>query len=575
MMVAAFTTRPGVKKNRGAKVITTDIGNNTTLHFNQNFAAAPMVSGAVALALSANPSLTYRDIMHLLVNTARGDLLQNKSKTKFLTNAAGFLVSSHFGFGLLDIGALVDRSKTWELVPDRQSCHSTEIIDNPLNQRSKYFVVKVSGCNVTYVEHVEVSLIVTHQNAGQIQWTLVSPNRTNSIILPGRILDQTTTMNLTVLTVHMWGENPEGYWKLKPKPMFGKNLNKGTVKSVKLLIHGYSCGNKCKLQPAQQALGDWKKWSRWSECTVLCGNKTRSRQCKNNNNLKYCPGKNFETVPCDQSECQLKRISEVQSGECPLAPLLISRCVEQCSNDSDCSVNQKCCYNGCGHSCEMSKTKVQSGECPVPSRLISRCVEQCSTDSDCSGKQKCCDNGCGHSCENSTTYPTKETIRATSEQDQTKQPVRTTSKQVHTANTVRTKFIPDKTTQTTRTTPKQDRTTKTVRTTSVQEQTTQTVRITHKQEVTIWSVWSQWSNCNTTMTCGHGIKIRERTCAGTCIGDNREVKLCFIRCPDHICIDTYKDCSVYLKMLKCYDRDYAYDYCRKSCGLCQKNIYNI
>ncbi|CAG2232447.1 WFDC3 [Mytilus edulis] len=277
MMVAAFTTRPGVKKSRGTKVITTDIGNNTTLHFNQNFAAAPMVSGAVALALSANPSLTYRDIMHLLVNTAR--------------------VSSYFGFGLLDIGALVDRSKTWELVPVRQSCHSTEIVDNPTDTVDS----GIAESNKFY-----------------------NPSWQNS-------------------------RSDDNY-----------ELNyKGTVKSVKLLIHGYSCGNKCKLQPAQQ---------------------------------------------------------EVQSGECPLAPLLISRCVEQCSNDSDCSVNQKCCYNGCGHSCEMSKTKVQSGECPVPSRLISRCVEQCSTDSDCSVKQKCCDNGCGHSCENSTTYPTKETIRATSEQ---------------------------------------------------------------------------------------------------------------------------------------------------------------
>ncbi|XP_063420182.1 neuroendocrine convertase 2-like [Mytilus trossulus] len=361
MMVAAFTTKPGVKKNPRVKVITTtDIVNKTTRHFNQNSAAAPMVSGAVALALSANSFLTYRDIMHLLVNTARSDLVNNKNKNKFLTNAAGFNVSSYFGFGLLDIGALVERSKTWELVPDRQSCHSTEVVDNPMSDDDNYLVVKVSGCNVTYVEHVEVSLIVTHQHVGHIQWTLVSPNRTKSIILPGRFLDQTTTMNLTVLTVQMWGENPEGYWKLKPKPMFGKTLNKGTVRSVKLLIHGYNCGNKCKLQPAQQDLVNWKKWSRLSECTVSCGNKTRSRHCNDNNNQKYCSGKNFETVPCDQSECKDKEISEVQSGECPLPSLLISRCVEQCSDDSDCSVKQKCCNNGCGHTCETSLANIWS-----------------------------------------------------------------------------------------------------------------------------------------------------------------------------------------------------------------------
>ncbi|XP_063420754.1 endoprotease bli-4-like [Mytilus trossulus] len=658
MMVAAFTTKPGVKKNHKAKVIrTTDIGDTTTLNFNQNSAAAPMVSGAVALALSANPLLTYRDIMHLLVNTARGDLLQNKNKTKFLENAAGFLVSSYFGFGLLDIGALVERSKTWKLVPDRQSCLSTEIVDNPLNKRSKYFVVKVSGCNVTYVEHVEVSLIVTHQHAGQIQWTLVSPHRTNSIILPGRILDQTTTMNLTVLTVQMWGENPEGYWKLKPKPMFGKTLNKGTVKSVKLLIHGYCCGHKCKLQPAQQDMENWTKWSRWSECTVSCGNKTRSRNCNDNNNQRYCSGKNFETVPCNQSECKDKKIPEVQSGECPLPSLLISRCVEQCSDDSDCSVKQKCCNNGCGHTCETSLAKVQSGKCPLPSLLISRCVEQCSDDSDCSVKQKCCNNGCGHTCEDSTTY-------------QTTQPIRTTPKQVHTTTTVRTKSMQDKTLQTTRTTPEQAQTTQPDRTTPLQDidecasgpcvnrgsctdeengytctcapgyngvhcerdidecasgpcdngssctdevngytckcapgyngvhcerdinecasgpcahggSCTDNVNgytcscvpgydgVHCEIKVTIWSEWSQWSNnCKTTMTCGEGNRVRERKCAGTCIGDNSETKRCFIRCPDHICIDTFRSCSGRNVCSK-KGYDFNYTYCRKTCKLCK------
>lgn len=26
-------------------------------------------------------------------------------------------------------------------------------------------------------------------------------------------------------------------------------------------------------------------------------------------------------------------------------------CSEACKNDGDCSVNQKCCSNGCGHTC--------------------------------------------------------------------------------------------------------------------------------------------------------------------------------------------------------------------------------
>ncbi|XP_052093883.1 neuroendocrine convertase 2-like isoform X3 [Mytilus californianus] len=511
MMVAAFTTKPGEKRKHRARVITTDIGNKTTFNFNQNSAAAPMVSGAVALALSANPSLTYRDIMHLLVNTARSDLLQNK--TKFFENAAGFNVSSYFGFGLLDIGTLVERSKTWELVPDRHSCHSTEIVDSPLNRRSKYFAVKVNGCNVTYVEHIEVSLIVNHQHAGQIQWILVSPYGTKSTILPGRVLDQTTTMKLTVLTVQMWGENPEGYWRLKPKPMFGKTLDKGTVKSVGLLIHGYSCGNNCTVHPAKQAPGDWKKWSRWSECTVSCGNgtQTRSRQCNDRNNFKYCSGENFETVQCDQSECQVDGQSEVRSDECPSPSHLTDSCVEQCTNDSDCSVQEKCCYNGCGHTCEMSRAKVISDECPSPSFLINKCVEQCSFDSECSVKQKCCYNGCGHSCETSTTYLTSQTVITTPEQDQTTLTVKTTSEQDQTTQTVRTTPEQDQTTQTVRTSPEQDQTTQIVRTTPEQDQTTQTIRAS--------------------------------------------------------CTDTFPDCSRYVKNAGgC--KPYVKNYCQKTCRLC-------
>lgn len=39
------------------------------------------------------------------------------------------------------------------------------------------------------------------------------------------------------------------------------------------------------------------------------------------------------------------------------------------------------------------------GSCPE-SREVGICVELCSSDMDCSGNQKCCSNGCGHVCQN-------------------------------------------------------------------------------------------------------------------------------------------------------------------------------
>ncbi|XP_076093212.1 neuroendocrine convertase 2-like isoform X1 [Mytilus galloprovincialis] len=410
MMVAAFTEKPGDRSNR--RVITTDIGNGITTNFNQNAAAVPMVSGAVALALSANPALTYRDIMHLLVQTSRNNLPDNIYRSNFITNAAGIRVSSYFGFGLLDIGTLVERSKTWINVPQRQNCTTTKTFNSPLSRDSNYFVVEITGCTATYIEHVEISLKVNHQHAGQIKWDLVSPYGTKSTILPGRGLDPASYMDITVLTVQMWGENPNGYWKIEPTAVFGKTLDNGNVESVNISIHGYECPRPEDCLPAaEQGVGVWGGWLPWSQCTGVCGQgiKSRFRLCNDHSNSKYCPGDSWEKVPCRLPQCQ----SEIQSGPhyvgCPSPSWLTSRCVEQCSGDNECSGDAKCCFNGCGHTCEISRTWYRTpvnvplvtanrpGECPL--HLTRRCVEQCSNDNDCLGQGKCCYNGCGHTCE--------------------------------------------------------------------------------------------------------------------------------------------------------------------------------
>ena len=41
---------------------------------------------------------------------------------------------------------------------------------------------------------------------------------------------------------------------------------------------------------------------------------------------------------------------------------------------------------------------MKSGECPNTEGMIGICVEQCTADDSCEGEQKCCSNGCGHTC---------------------------------------------------------------------------------------------------------------------------------------------------------------------------------
>lgn len=45
-------------------------------------------------------------------------------------------------------------------------------------------------------------------------------------------------------------------------------------------------------------------------------------------------------------------------------------------------------------------TELKDGMCPVPERNSSAiCLEECHVDSNCTGAKKCCFNGCGHTCQ--------------------------------------------------------------------------------------------------------------------------------------------------------------------------------
>ncbi|XP_052706562.1 uncharacterized protein LOC128182012 isoform X2 [Crassostrea angulata] len=56
----------------------------------------------------------------------------------------------------------------------------------------------------------------------------------------------------------------------------------------------------------------------------------------------------------------------------------------------------------------MFRGELKDGMCPVPERNSSAiCLEECHMDSNCTGTQKCCFNGCGHTCQE-TVYPKKD-----------------------------------------------------------------------------------------------------------------------------------------------------------------------
>lgn len=105
------TDRTGVN-GRNPTVTATDSADYRfgSTGFDGTSGATPVVSGVVALMLSVNPQLTYRDVQQaLLVSSRHIDL----ADPLLQTNGAGLRVSYNLGYGTPDAGLAVKRARAW------------------------------------------------------------------------------------------------------------------------------------------------------------------------------------------------------------------------------------------------------------------------------------------------------------------------------------------------------------------------------------------------------------------------------------------------------------------------------
>ena len=73
------------------------------------------------------------------------------------------------------------------------------------------------GCHVTYAEHVIVNTSISvHSRRGDVELRLLSPQNTESVLLPKRRSDYITKdiSNWPFMTVASWGEDPRGEWSM-------------------------------------------------------------------------------------------------------------------------------------------------------------------------------------------------------------------------------------------------------------------------------------------------------------------------------------------------------------------------
>ena len=147
-------------------------------------AAAPMVSGVVALMLQANTLLTWRDVRWLLAKTARPSDLGTISPEPSPMTMHGF--HPLVGFGRVHAADAVKAARGFVGLPTERQCDSgLLIVDQPIEDAPAPGVkatYRFTDCTLKIVESVQITLTVDHLYGADLEVILTSPNKTKSVL---------------------------------------------------------------------------------------------------------------------------------------------------------------------------------------------------------------------------------------------------------------------------------------------------------------------------------------------------------------------------------------------------------
>lgn len=215
---------------------TPGMSNNCTDNFGGTSSAAPLAAGAVALVLQANPDLTWRDVQHILAQTA---VKNDPTDAEWSVNAAGFDINHKYGFGRVDAEAAVYAARSWvgggpeatpldsgvlpvgQAIPDNNPVGITQSFNLPTSIR---------------LEHVELVLDAAHTARGDLRVTLTAPSGTQSVLAEPRDDSGNNYPSWTFMTVRNWGEASQGRWTLHITDE--RSGQTGTLNAWQLRLYG-------------------------------------------------------------------------------------------------------------------------------------------------------------------------------------------------------------------------------------------------------------------------------------------------------------------------------------------------
>ncbi len=241
--------------------------------------ASPLVTGAVALLKGVNPSLSWRDLKHILADTAvkihssagntghpeGRNLPGHTYQQGWVTNSASYPFHPWYGFGQINITQaialalnpdfnLYELKSTEKMNGEFLYTSGTVSLSIPdVSSTGVSSTIDVSGHNL-FIEHVQVVVNITHTLPSDLGLELTSPAGTKTKLMNINSAMLGSDLNNVYFGANgFYGERSEGTWTLKV--IDGASEDVGTLENWSISILGNRGSSLADSTPPAPASG--------------------------------------------------------------------------------------------------------------------------------------------------------------------------------------------------------------------------------------------------------------------------------------------------------------------------------
>jgi len=230
-----------------------------TSTFGGTSSACPLVAGAVALMLQANPQLGWRDVPAILMSTAAKN---DPGDADWKTNGAGHHVNHKYGFGRVDVAAAVAAAAAWEPLGPELTSEATgspglAIPDNSATGVSHSLVIPAD----IRIEWVDVWFTAAHSKWTQLEVVLTSPDGSQSVLANAAASSAQSNGydGWRLGSARHFGESSQGTWTLTVRDRVSGTT--GTFTSWRLKVYGTAFDTSPPTTTMHGYDGSWRQGS--------------------------------------------------------------------------------------------------------------------------------------------------------------------------------------------------------------------------------------------------------------------------------------------------------------------------